>query len=108
VAEDPKKEPIQYASPVKRLWAWVGVVYMVLLILLSTYAVAHAGGLDPTLPFLLSPALMGVGGTAILRYRAGQSRGGLAACVFVAGTAFGLAALGLLRGIPAIIAQLRG
>lgn len=100
------RDPIQYASPVKRLWAWIGVVYMVLLILFSTYAVACGGGLNDTLPLLLAPALIGLGGTAILRYRAGQSWGGPVVCVLVAGTSFGLAIFQLIQGVPALLAQL--
>ena len=37
--ETPKEE-IVYASPMKRVWAWVGVVYMVILVLLMTYGLA--------------------------------------------------------------------
>ena len=98
--------PIQYASPVKRLWAWIGVVYMVMLVFFSTYAVACGKGMNGTLSLLLAPALIGLGGTAVLRYRAGQGRGGPVACVLVAGASFGLAVFQLIQGIPVLIAQL--
>ena len=34
--EEPR-EPYVPASPLKRIWAWVGVVYMVIIVLLMTY-----------------------------------------------------------------------
>ena len=40
--ETPKEE-IVYATPMKRVWAWVGVVYMVILVLLMTYGLASGG-----------------------------------------------------------------
>lgn len=82
---------------------------MLLLMLLTTYGVAHGGEfLRGIGGLLLAPALVGLGVTAILRYRAGQGRGGLAACVLVAGASFVLAALNLAQGIPPLVAQLRG
>ena len=73
---EPQKPPVQYASPTKRLWAWVGVVYMVILVLFSTYSTAFGHALTGTAGLLLSPALLGLGGTAILRYRQGIGRAG--------------------------------
>ena len=104
--QEPQKEPVKYATPMQRLWAWVGVVYMVILTLLTTYALSHGNYLRGIGPLMLSPALCGVGCSAILRYRQGMGRGGLLACLLVAGGCFVLAALGLVRGIPAILGQL--
>lgn len=97
---------IQYASPVKRLWAWVGVVYMVILVLFSTYSMASGHNLTGTAGLLVSPALCGLGGTAILRYRQGMGRGGLWACLLVAGGAFALAVWNLIQGVPILLSQL--
>ena len=103
---EPQKPPVQYASPTKRLWAWVGVVYMVILVLFSTYSTAFGHALTGTAGLLLSPALIGLGGTAILRYRQGIGRGGLAACILISGGAFALAGGPGGQGIPVLLSQL--
>ncbi|MEL4861883.1 hypothetical protein AAEU42_11595 [Pseudoflavonifractor phocaeensis] len=102
--ETPKEE-IVYATPMKRVWAWVGVVYMVILVLLMTYGLASGGYLNGIGPLMLSPALAGVGASAIVRYRSGEGRGGLAVCILVAGAGFVLAVLNVVRSIPAIVSQ---
>ena len=40
-SEEKPAQPVKYATPLQRLWAWVGVAYMILLVLLSTYALSH-------------------------------------------------------------------
>lgn len=99
-------EPVKYASPMQRLWAWVGVVYMVILVLLSTYALSHGAYLRGIGGLMLSPALCGLGASAILRYRQGKGRGGLLPCVVIAGAAFLLALAGVVKGVGAIWVQL--
>ncbi len=56
-------------------------------------------------PLMLSPALAGVGASAIVRYRSGWGKGGLAVCILVAGAGFFLAVLNVVRSIPAIVSQ---
>jgi len=90
----------------QRLWAWVGVAYMVILVLLSVYALSHGNYLRGIGGAMLSPALCGLGGTAILRYRQGMGRGGLAACILVAGASIGLAVWNLIGAVPVILGQL--
>ena len=104
--QEPQKEPVKYATPMQRLWAWVGVVYMVILTLLTTYALSHAVYLRGIGPLMLSPALCGLGASAILRYRQGIGRGGIVACVLVAGGCFVMAVLGIIQGVPVILGQL--
>lgn len=104
--EQQEKEPVQYATPMQRLWAWVGVVYMVILVLLSTYGLAHGRFLQGIGGLMLAPALCGLGASAILRFRRGEGRGGLLPCVLIAGAAFLLALLGLVRAIPNLMGQL--
>ena len=94
------------ASPMKRLWAWVGVAYMVIFVLLTTYGLAHGSYLTGIGPLMLVPALVGIGAAAILRYKTGGWRGGPIACGLVAGASFVLAVLNIIRGIPALLAQL--
>lgn len=102
------QEPVKYSTPVQRVWAWVGVVYMLALVLLSTYGLAHGAFIRGIGGLMLSPALMGLGVTVILRYRQGAGRGGLVACVLVSGTAFGLVLFNLIRDVPVLIGQLQG
>lgn len=106
----PKEEgpikPVKWATPVQRLWAWVGVVYMVILVLLSTFALAHGFYLQGIGGLMVSPALCGLGGTVILRYRQGVGRGGLPACAAIAGASFLLAVWNVVRGLPTLLEQL--
>ena len=104
VQEQPK--PVKYATPMMRLWAWVGVVYMVLLVILNTYGLAHGDFLRGIGGLRIAPALCGLGASAILRYREGKGRGGLAVCVLVSGASFLLAVLNLIQAIPALLSQL--
>ncbi len=103
-----QKEPIVYATPMKRLWAWVGVVYMVGLTLLTTYGLAHGSFLTGIGSLMVTPALVGLGSAAILRYREGKGRGGIAACVLVSGACFGVSLWNLFRGVPVLLSQLMG
>lgn len=104
--EKKKSEPSIYATPVKRLWAWIGIVYMVILILANTYALATARYLTGIGSLAVIPALCGLGGTVILRYRAGQGKGGLLVCVLLSGACFGVAVWNLIRGLPSLLTQL--
>lgn len=106
--QEPGKEPVAYASPMKRLWAWVGVVYMVILVLLNTYGLAHGSFLTGIGPLMVIPGLVGLGCAAILRRREGKGRGGLPACILVSGGCFALSVWNLIRGVPILLAQLLG
>ena len=103
---EPKKEPVKWATPVQRVWAWVGVVYMLILVLLSTFALSHGWYLRGIGGIMVAPALCGLGGTVILRYRQGVGRGGLPSCIIIAGASFLLAVWNVVRGIPVLLAQL--
>ncbi len=105
-AEETPPKPIKWATPVQRTWAWVGIVYMVILVLLSTFALSHGDYLRGIGGAMLSPALGGLGTTAILRYKQGIGRGGLPACILIAGASFILAAGNLIEAIPVILGQL--
>lgn len=104
--QEAPKESVKWATPMQRLWAWVGVVYMVLLVLLTTYAMAHGTYLRGIGGIMAAPGLCGLGAAAILNYRQGKGRGGLAACVAIAGAGFVLAVWGVVRCVPALLGQL--
>lgn len=101
-----EQRPYTPASPIKRIMAWTGVVYMVLLILLNFYALSHGDYLRGVGPLLICPGAAGMASIALYLFkRAGRSRkfefGLLAAvCAIVF-------FLGLRDGCSALIVQLR-
>lgn len=104
-----EREPYSPASPAKRVLAWVGVAYMVIIILLNFFAFTHQGGLIRGIgPLMLCPAVAGLGVLSVLRYRSGRSRGGLAGAVFMVGLCAVVFIGGLVMGIPALLGQLGG
>ena len=105
-SEETPAQPIRYATPVQRTWAWVGVVYGVILVLLTTYALAHGTYLRGIGGIMVSPALCGLGATVILRYKQGVGRGGAIPCVLISGVCFLLSGWNVIRGVPIILSQL--
>ena len=103
---DEQEKENQYATPMKRLWAWVGVVYALGATFLVTFALAHGDFPQAIGQLLIAPALAGLGCSVILRYREGKGRGGLGVCILLAGISFALAAWNLIRGLPVLLAQL--
>lgn len=56
-----EREPYTPASPVKRILAWVGVVYMVLLVGLNLYPFFHGGAyLTGVAPLFACPGIAGL------------------------------------------------
>lgn len=97
----------QRASFEKRVAAWVGVVYMVMLVLAMTILIAKSGtGLNGTFPLLLCPAAVGAAIIAVYRKRNGRSvsqeRYFTPALVFLCFLAF---VIGLICGLPPLLAQ---
>ncbi len=99
------KEPVTYASPLKRVWAWVGVGYMVILVLLTTWMYATGTYLTDVGFFMLFPALCGAAASALLLYRSRKDlsapwRTGLLLFAVVFSV---LAAAALLLGVPQLL-----
>ena len=65
--EPQEKPPVTYASPIQRIWAWVGVVYMLLLLLLFTYFLATGTFIQGITGIMIAPALWGVARMALLQ-----------------------------------------
>ena len=103
---DEKEKDIQYATPMKRLWAWVGIVYAVAFAFLMTFALARGDFPQGLWQLLSAPALAGLGGSVILRHREGKGRGGLVVCILLSGVSFALAVWNLVLGLPVLLAQL--
>ncbi len=57
------------ASPVKRALAWIGVVYMLILVALTTYFYFTGSGLRGLGPLLTVPGLIGLGIVALISWR---------------------------------------
>lgn len=106
--ERPPAGPVVYASPTKRAWAWVGVVYMLLFTAAFTYHLATGRLLYGLGPLFLCPALGGLCATSVLRYRAGKGRGGLPVCVGLAGLCALLLLLNLWVGVPSLLRNFGG
>ena len=67
----PEQEEYTPASPAKRVLAWIGVLYMVIVTALTTY-MYFAGGkaLTGLAPLLAIPGLVGLGVIALMNHRA--------------------------------------
>lgn len=67
----PKEEESSFApaSPVKRTLAWIGLVYMVILLALTTYIYYTGVGLRNLGPLLTVPGLIGLGVVALVSRR---------------------------------------
>ena len=65
-----EKEPYTPASPVKRILAWVGIVYMVCLIFLNLYPFFHQGAyLTGVAPLFACPGIAGLLAIAVWTLR---------------------------------------
>lgn len=104
------KEPISYASPMKRIWAWVGVAYMVIIVFLMTYMYAKGVYLNNIASLMVIPALGGVAASSVCVWRTGGRHdaahaAGLAAILLACAA---LIILGLVNGIPALMSNFGG
>ena len=93
------------ASFEKRTAAWVGVVYMLMLVAAMTYMIATAKVLTGIAPLLLPPAAVGAMVILIHRSRQGQAGSNRAftfAMFFLCVFAF---LIGLALGIPALLSN---
>ena len=57
------------ASPVKRTMAWIGVVYMVILVAMMTYYYFTGSMLVNMAPLLAVPGLIGLGALSLVSWR---------------------------------------
>ena len=92
------------ASPIKRTLAWTGVVYMVILVLLTTYNLATGAPLRGIPGILLFPACGGLAVVSALKYRE-QRRPGL---LVLAGLAALACIVNLVLGIASLLQALGG
>ena len=103
------QEPYTPAHPIKRILAWVGIVYMAAIVLLNVYPFFSGGQyLQGVAPLLVCPGAAGMAIIALYQLRHTPSRGAKAALAFLALVCLGVIAVGLWDGIPAVIHGLEG
>ena len=74
-----QQEPYVPASPVKRTMAWIGIVYMVILLCLTTFYFYTGRMLGNLAPLLTVPGLIGLGALIVVSgHSTGHPRRGLA------------------------------
>lgn len=74
-----QQEPYVPASPVKRTIAWIGIVYMVILLCLTTFYFYTGRMLGNLAPLLTVPGLIGLGALILVSWHStGHPRRGLA------------------------------
>ena len=74
-----QQEPYVPASPVKRTMAWIGIVYMVILLCLPTFYFYTRRMLGNLAPLLTVPGLIGLGALILVSWHStGHPRRGLA------------------------------
>lgn len=98
----PENEGYTPASPVKRALAWIGAVYMVILVALMTYFYFTASMLSGLGPLLTVPGLVGLGIVAIVSYRT-AGRPDKQAAMVLAAVCWLLALLTLPIGIAGLM-----
>ena len=100
----PENEGYTPASPVKRTMAWIGIVYMVILVALMTYFYFTGKTLTGIAPLLAVPGLFGLAVLSVVSYRTTGRPGKLMACVLAAVSCL-LALLSLPIGIAELMAN---
>ena len=74
-----QQEPYVPASPVTRTMAWIGIVYMVILLCLTTFYFYTGRMLGNLAPLLTVPGLIGLGALILVSWHStGHPRRGLA------------------------------
>ena len=86
-----EQEPFVPSSPVKRTMAWIGIVYMVILLCLTTFYFYTGRMLGNLAPLLTVPGLVGLGALILVSWRSTGKPGALSA-ILLAALCWGLAA----------------
>lgn len=107
VPEEEKENGFTPASPVKRTLAWIGVVYMVILVGLTTYIYFHGTGLGNLAPLLTVPGLIGLGAVALVSWRT-AGRPGKWPAIGLAAACWLLALATLPIGIAGLLSNFGG
>ena len=92
------------ASPVKRALAWIGIVYMLILVALITYFYFTATMLGGLGPLIAVPGLTGLGIVALISWRT-TGRPGKGPAIAVAAVCWLIALLSLPIGIAGLMSN---
>ena len=104
-----EQEPYTPAHPIKRILAWVGIVYMVAIVLLNVYPFFTGGRyLQGVAPLLVCPGAAGMAVIALYQLRQSTSKGVRAALALLALACLVVFVMGLWDGIPALLNGLGG
>lgn len=104
-----EQAPYTPAHPVKRILAWVGIVYMVAIVLLNVYPFFTGGRyLQGIAPLLVCPGAAGMAAIALYQLGQSTSKGVRAALAVLALACLVVFVRGLWDGIPALLNGLGG
>lgn len=104
-----EQAPYTPAHPVKRILAWVGIVYMVAIVLLNVYPFFTGGRyLQGVAPLLVCPGAAGMAVIALYQMGKSTSKGVRAALAVLALACLAVFVVGLWDGIPALLNGLGG
>ncbi|NBI67071.1 hypothetical protein D1646_09615 [Pseudoflavonifractor sp. 60] len=105
---DPQeKEGFTPSSPVKRTLAWIGLVYMVILVAMTTYPYFTGAGLGNLGPILTVPGLIGLGILVLVSWKS-AGRPGKVPAIALAALCWLLALATLPIGIAGLMSNFRG
>ena len=99
-----EEESYTPSSPVKRTLAWIGLVYMVILVALTTYFYFTGTMLGNLAPLLSVPGLIGLGVLAIVSHRS-TGTPGTKMTILVVLVCWALAAFTLPIGILGLLSN---
>lgn len=92
------------ASPVKRALAWIGLIYALILLALTTYFFFTAKGLGNLGPLLTVPGLIGLGVVALVSWRS-TGKPGKGAAIAIAVICWLLALVTLPIGVIGLLSN---
>ena len=110
--EEQPREPYTPASPLKRIWAWVGVVYMVIIVFLMTYMYGTGTYIHGVAGLMVIPALGGGAASAVCVWltspQEGRTPARRAMMILITALCLALIVVNLISGIPALLANFGG
>ena len=92
------------ASPVKRAMAWIGIVYMVIVVILTTVIYSTGKPLNNLAPLLSIPALVGLGIVFLISWHT-TGKPGKKAAILLALLCFAMALYSLPLGIVGLMSN---